>query len=70
MELAKASVRAAQLEEQLHSVSAPFQVQEDMRETELIERVNKPNKETRGRLDGEARRVTSQSPGDSRQGKL
>jgi hypothetical protein len=35
-ELAKASVRATQLEEQLHSVSAPFQVQEEMRETELI----------------------------------
>lgn len=66
-ELAKASVRATQLEEQLHSVSAHFQVQEDMRETELIERVNKFNKEARERLDGEAGRVTSQPPGDSRQ---
>lgn len=66
-ELAKASVRATQLEEQLHSVSAPFQVQEDMRKTELIERVNKFNKKARERLDGEAGRVTSQPLGDSRQ---
>jgi hypothetical protein len=70
MELAKASVRAAQLEEQLHSVFVPFQVREDMRETELIERVNKFNEEARERLDGEAGRVTSQSPRDSHQGKL
>jgi hypothetical protein len=55
-----------ELEEQLHCL-CPFQVQEDMRETELIERVNKFNKETRERLDGEAGRVTSQPPGDSRQ---
>jgi predicted nucleic acid-binding Zn-ribbon protein len=77
IELAKANARVAQLEEQLHSISVPFQVREDTREAELIERVSKPNKEARGRLAAPARRVTDlqadldrvtpQSPGDSQQ---
>jgi hypothetical protein len=77
IEPAKASARVAQLEEQLHSISVPFQVREDTREAELIECVSKPNKEARGRLAAPARRVTDlqadldrvapQSPGDSQQ---
>jgi hypothetical protein len=77
IELAKVSARVAQLEEQLHSTSVPFQVREDTREAELIERVSKPNKEARGRLAAPAGPVTDlqadldgvtpQSPGDSQQ---
>jgi hypothetical protein len=77
IELAKASARVAQLENQLYSTSIPFQVREDTREAELIEHVGKPNEEARGRLAAPARRVTDlqadldrltpQSPGDSQQ---
>ena len=77
IELAKASARVAQLKKQLYSTSIPFQVREDTREAELIERVGKPNKEAQGRLAAPARRVTDpqadldgvtpQSPGDSQQ---
>jgi hypothetical protein len=55
MELTKASVRAAQAEEQPRSVPAPFWVREDTREAESVERVSKSNKETRRCPDGEAR---------------
>jgi hypothetical protein len=77
IELAKTSARIAQLEEQSRPTFIPFQVREDTREAELIERVGKPNKEAQGRLTGTASRVTDlqadldrvtpQSPGDRQQ---
>jgi hypothetical protein len=57
IELAKASARVAQLEEQLRSASVPFRVREDTREAESMERVGEPDKKARGRLAGAPRRV-------------
>jgi hypothetical protein len=74
IEMANARAELAQLEEQLHSIPAPFRVREDTRETESFERVGEPDKEARRRLTGVLRRVadlqaddnraTSQSPGE------